>query len=53
MGLPVHVISKTIDKSEIEVFRFPNGKRIPREDMGKLKMLKTDMEEMNERNILN
>ena len=49
MGIPVHVIARTLKKSEIEVCQFLNGKKIPRKDMRRLKDLWTEMEEMSDR----
>jgi len=44
MGIPVHVIARTIDKPEIEVYQLLNGKQISREDNRRLKALWDDME---------
>ena len=49
MGIPIHVIAKTLDKSEIEVCQFLNGKPIPRGDARLLRGLWNEMEAMNDR----
>jgi hypothetical protein len=46
-GCPVFVIAKTLGTSEIEVYRFLNGEKIPSEAEARLKRLFMDLVAMD------
>ena len=46
MGCPVFVIANAIDASEAEIYRYLNGKKMPRETEVQLKRLSQGLIEM-------